>query len=74
MKIDELVDVALGTNFAQNFYLNVDHLDSINVDDVAPLIVILSDAKRHASLLSSFFSIRELFIFWCYEIINFKSW
>ena len=33
-----LVDVALGTNFAQNFDLNVD-LDSIDVDDVAPPIV-----------------------------------
>ena len=35
MSIDELVDVTLGTNFAKDFYLNVD-MDSINVNDVAP--------------------------------------
>ena len=32
---DELVHVALGTRFAQDFDLNVD-LDSVDVDDVAP--------------------------------------
>ena len=34
--------------------LNVD-LDSIDVDDIAPPTLRLSDAKRRASLLSSFF-------------------
>ena len=48
-----LVDVDLGINHAQGFHLNVD-LHSINVDDVAPPIVKLSDAQRHASLLSNF--------------------
>jgi hypothetical protein len=48
-----LVDVALGTNFAQHFDLNVD-LDWVDVDDVAPPTIKLSDAKRHALLLSSF--------------------
>ena len=32
---DELVDVALRTNYVKDFDLNVD-LHSINVDDVAP--------------------------------------
>jgi hypothetical protein len=53
LSIDELVDVALITNHAQDFDLNVD-LDSVDVDDVAPSTVKLSDAKHHASLLSSF--------------------
>ena len=35
LSIDELVDVALGTNYAQDFDLNID-LHSIDVDDVAP--------------------------------------
>ena len=50
---DELVDVALGTNSAQDYDLNVE-LVSVNVDDVAPPTVKLSDVKHHASLLSSF--------------------
>jgi hypothetical protein len=37
----------------QGFDLNVD-LHLVDVDDVAPPIVKLSDAKRHASLLFSF--------------------
>ena len=53
LNIDELVDVALGINYAQGFDLNVDvHL--VDVDDVAPPIIKLSNAKRHASLLSNF--------------------
>jgi hypothetical protein len=43
----------LGINYAQGFDLNV-HMHSIDVDDVAPPTVKLSDAKRHASLLSDF--------------------
>jgi len=43
----------LGINYAQGFDLNVDfHL--VDVDDVALPIVKISDAKRHASLLSNF--------------------
>ena len=53
VRIAKLVDVVLGTNIAQDSDLYVD-LDSVDVDDVAPLTVKLSDAKRHASLLSSF--------------------
>ena len=52
LSIDELVDIALVSNHAQDFDLNVD-LDSVYVDDVAPLIIKLCDAKRRASLLSS---------------------
>ena len=50
---DELVDDASGTNHAEDLDLSID-LRSVNVDDVAPPIVKFSDAKRHASLLSSF--------------------
>ena len=53
LSFDELVDVALGINYAQGFDLNVD-LHSVDVDDVAPLAVKLSDVKRHASLLYNF--------------------
>jgi hypothetical protein len=51
----ELVDVALGNNYAQGAQgldLNVD-LHFVDVDDVAPPTVKLSDAKCHASLLSN---------------------
>ena len=53
LTIDELVDVALGTNYAQDFDHYID-LHSIDVDDVAPPTLKLSDAKCHASSLSSF--------------------
>ena len=53
LSTDELVDAALGVNHAQDFDLNVD-LHSVDVDDVAPPTVKLSDAKHHASLLSTF--------------------
>ena len=53
LSIDELVDVALGINHAQGFDLNVD-LHPIDVNNVAPPTIKLSDAKRHASLLSYF--------------------
>jgi hypothetical protein len=53
LSTDELVDVALGINYAQGFDLNVD-LHSVDVDDVAPPTIKLSGAKCHASLLSSF--------------------
>ena len=70
LSIDELVDIALGTNFAQDFDLNVD-LDLVHVDDVAPPTVKLSGAKCHASLLSHFLSENSL----CYgvdEMISFQ--
>ena len=50
---DESVGVVLGFNYAQGFDLNVD-LQLVDVDDVAPPSVKLSDAKHHASLLSKF--------------------
>jgi hypothetical protein len=59
LKSDELVDVALGINYAQGFDLDVD-MHSVDVDDVAPPTVRLSDAKRHASLLSIFLSDNSL--------------
>ena len=69
LSIYKLVDVALGINYAQGFDLNVDQ-HSVDVDDVAPPTVKLSDAKRHASLLSSFllenslyFGVNELLVF-----------
>jgi hypothetical protein len=49
LSMDELVDVALGVNYAQGFDLNV-NLHSIDVDDVAPPTLKLNDVKRHASL------------------------
>ena len=52
LNTDELVDVALGINYAESVDLNVD-LHSIDVDDVAPPTIKLNDAKRHASLLSN---------------------
>ena len=61
MSTDELVDVALGTNYAQDFVLNVD-LDSVDVDDVAPPTLKLCDVKRHASLLSSFLLENSLYL------------
>ena len=42
MSIDELVDEALGTNFALDFDLNVD-LHEVDVNDIAPPIIKLSD-------------------------------
>ena len=50
---NELVDVALGINYAQGFDLNVD-MHSVDVDDVAPPTIKLSDVECHASLLSNF--------------------
>ena len=51
---DELVDICLGINYAQGFNLNVD-LHLVDVDDVAPPIIKLSDSKHHASSLSNFY-------------------
>ena len=71
LSTDELVDVALGTNYAHDFDLNVD-LDSVDVDVVASLIVNLSDAKRHAPLLSSFL-LESYLYFGVNEIISFQK-
>jgi hypothetical protein len=53
LSIDGLVDAAWGINHAQGLDLNVD-LHSVDVDDVAPPTIKLSDTKHHASLLSNF--------------------
>ena len=53
LSTNELVDATLGINYAQGFDLIVD-LHSVDVDDVAPSTIKLSDAKCHASLLSNF--------------------
>jgi hypothetical protein len=71
LNTDELVDVALGINYAQGFDLNID-LHSIDVNDVAPPTVKLSDAKRHASLLSNFLLDNSLH-FGVNEIIRFQK-
>ena len=71
LSTDELVDAALGVNHAQDFDLNVD-LHSIDVDDVAPPTIKLSDAKRHASLLSNF-SLDNSLHFGVNEIISFQK-
>jgi hypothetical protein len=53
LSMDELVDATLGINYAQGFDLNVDfHL--VDVVDVALPTVKISDAKRHASMMSNF--------------------
>jgi hypothetical protein len=71
LRTHELVDVALGFNHAQGFDLNVD-LHSVDVDDVAPPTVKLSDAKRHASLLSNFL-VDNLLHFGVNEIISLQK-
>ena len=55
------MDVALGTSSTQDFDLNVD-LDLVDVDDVAPPTIKLSDAKRHASLLFGFLLENSLYV------------
>ena len=47
------MDVALGVNYAHGFDLNVD-LHLVEVGDVAPPTVKLSDARGHSSVLSNF--------------------
>ena len=71
LSTNELVDVALGIDYAQGFDLNVD-LHSLDVDDVAPPIIKLSDAKRHASLVSNFLLENSL-RFGVNEIISFQK-
>jgi hypothetical protein len=44
LSVDELVDVASGTNSSHDFDLNVD-LHLVDVDDIAPRTIKLSDAK-----------------------------
>ena len=71
LSTDELMDIALGINYAEDFDFNVD-MHSIHVDGVAPPIVKLSDAKCHASLLSNFLLDNTLH-FGVNEIISFQK-
>ena len=71
LSIDEFVDIALETDFAQDFDLNVD-LHSLDVDDVSPPIVKLNDAKCHASFLSNFLLDNSIY-FDVNEIISFQK-
>ena len=71
LSIDELVDAALGINHAQGFDLTVS-LHSVDVDNVAPPIVKLSDAKHHPLLLSNFLLDNSLH-FGVNEIISFQK-
>ena len=68
LSIDELVDVALGINYAQGLHLNVD-LHSWDVDDDIPSTVKLNDVECHASLLSNFL-LENFLHFGVNEIIN----
>jgi len=61
----------LGINHAQGFDLNVD-LHSVDMDDVAPPIVKLSDAKHRASLLYNFLLDNSLH-FGVNEMISFQK-
>ena len=63
MSINILVNVALGINYAQGFDMIVD-LHSIDVDDVAPPTVKLSDVEHHASLLFNYL-LNNFLTFWC---------
>jgi hypothetical protein len=65
------MDVALGINHAQGFDLIV-NLHSVDVDDVAPPTIKLSDTKRHASLLSNLLLHNSLH-FGVNEIISFQK-
>ena len=60
------------TNCAQDFDLNID-LHSIDVDDVAPLTIKLSDTKCHTSLLSTSFLLQNSLYFGVNKIINFQK-
>ena len=71
LSIDELVDAALGINYAQGFDLNVD-LHSIDVNDVAPPTIKFSDAKCHASLLFNFL-LDNFYILVLMKLLVFKS-
>ena len=57
----------LGTHYAQNFDHNID-LHLVDVDHVAPPTKKRSDAKRHASLLSSL--LLENSLYFCVNKIN----
>jgi hypothetical protein len=71
LNIDESVDAALGMIHAQGFDPIVD-VHSVHVDDVAPPIVKLSDAKHHVSLLSNFLLDNSLH-FGVNEIVSFQK-
>jgi hypothetical protein len=71
LSTNELVDAALGINYAQRFDLNVD-LHLVDVDDVALPTLKVSDAKHHASLLSNFLLDNSLH-FGVNEIISFQK-
>ena len=71
LSIDELMDVALGTNYAQYFDLNID-LHLVDMDDVTPPLVELSDPKRRVSLLFSFLLENSLH-FGVNEILSFQK-
>ena len=68
---DELADASLGTNYTQDFDPNVD-LALVGVDDVAPPTIKLNDAKRHASLLSSFI-LENSYVLMLMKLLIFKS-
>ena len=66
-----MLDVALETNCAQDFVLDV-YMHSKDVDDVVPPKTTLSDSKCHASLLSSFL-LENFLYFGVNECISFQK-
>ena len=71
LSTNELVDVALGINYAKCFDLNVD-MHSLKVNDVGPPTIKLSDAKCHVSLLFSFL-LDDSLHFGVNELISFEK-
>ena len=72
LSIDELMDVALQTIYAQDFDPNIE-LQAVHADDVGPPIVKLIDAKCHVSLLSSFLLLETSLYYVVNEIISFQK-
>jgi hypothetical protein len=62
----------LGINYARGFDLNVD-LHSVDVDDVTPPTIKVSDANCHASLFFDFFYLTTLYILVLMKPLVFKS-
>ena len=68
---NELVDVSLGIYYVLGFDLDV-HLHLVDVDDVAPPTIKLSNANGHASLLSNFL-LANSYILVLMKLLVFKS-
>ena len=67
-----LVEATLGSKYREDLDLNID-LQSVDVNDVAPSPVKLSDAKHHISFLFSFLLCNSSY-FGVNKIINSQSY